>query len=416
MATSLYPPNPADVPADLTVPTSAFRIRALVLLVALTAFFTLYVGLISYNLLFLTWTAWAVFYLPWDEPLWLAVKIGSLVLALPIGVVLFDLVRALGKCRLAYKPEGIEIFEHEHPRLFAFIDQLCKDVGVEPPRHVYVDHHVNAAAIPEASSLRDVLMPTRKNLRLGLGLVNCLNLTQFKAILAHEFGHFTQRTTRLAFGVQAAALIVAYLSHRDRWGLLGVRWCVRKLLGAMWRCVFLARQALRRQEELHADLVAVRLTGSDAPIHAFARCDVGQRCWQQAIHELKRASEQQLYSSDLFYHQRAAMELAGRDEPLAGDRRLATVFVADEDEASALWEDHPSNAEREANAKARFIKCETDERSAWLLFDEMEVLCNRISCQYCRQRMIIPDPIIPIGPTVVEGVVDARRPQVPVVT
>jgi Zn-dependent protease with chaperone function len=37
-----------------------------------------------------------------------------------------------------------------------------------------------------------MFLPIKKNLQIGLGLVNSLNVSEFKAVMAHEFGHFTQ--------------------------------------------------------------------------------------------------------------------------------------------------------------------------------------------------------------------------------
>ena len=38
------------------------------------------------------------------------------------------------------------------------------------------------------------IFPSKKNLEIGLPLVNALTLSELKAVLAHEFGHFAQGT------------------------------------------------------------------------------------------------------------------------------------------------------------------------------------------------------------------------------
>jgi Zn-dependent protease with chaperone function len=38
----------------------------------------------------------------------------------------------------------------------------------------------------------------RKNLQIGIGLVNSVTVSEFKAVLAHEFGHFSQRSMKVA--------------------------------------------------------------------------------------------------------------------------------------------------------------------------------------------------------------------------
>ena len=50
---------------------------------------------------------------------------------------------------------------------------------------------VNAACMSR-TSLVNLFVEPKKDLLIGLGLVNCVNLSEFKAVLAHEFGHFCQ--------------------------------------------------------------------------------------------------------------------------------------------------------------------------------------------------------------------------------
>ena len=42
-----------------------------------------------------------------------------------------------------------------------------------------------------------MFFPVRKNLQIGLGLVNIVSVSEFKAVMAHEFGHFSQRSMKV---------------------------------------------------------------------------------------------------------------------------------------------------------------------------------------------------------------------------
>ena len=42
-----------------------------------------------------------------------------------------------------------------------------------------------------------MFFPVKKNLEIGLGLVNSINISEFKAVMAHEFGHFSQQRMKL---------------------------------------------------------------------------------------------------------------------------------------------------------------------------------------------------------------------------
>ena len=89
--------------------------------------------------------------------------------------------------------EYLEVTEQEQPELFGFIRSLCQEVGCQMPARVYLSHDVNAAVLYPTSIL-NLIVPPKKNLLIGLGLVNGLNLVEFKALLAHGLGHFSQRT------------------------------------------------------------------------------------------------------------------------------------------------------------------------------------------------------------------------------
>jgi len=88
-------------------------------------------------------------------------------------------------------------------------------------------------------------LPGRKNLVIGLGLVNRLNLSEFKAVLAHEFGHFSQNSMKLGSYVYTSNRIIGEIVFgRDwlddliagfcqtdiriavfAWALAGIVWC-----------------------------------------------------------------------------------------------------------------------------------------------------------------------------------------------
>ena len=152
--------------------------------------------------------------------------------------------------------------------------------------HTEYSPEVNAAVFYDISLL-NLLVPSRKNLVIGLPLVNVLTLSELKAVLAHEFGHFAQRSMAVGQVYIAQQVAMALVERRDwldkllnsisrtdlrlawiGWVLRLVVWSVRSLLDSA-SLVVLAQRALSRQMEFQADLVAVALTGSDELIHAL---------------------------------------------------------------------------------------------------------------------------------------------------
>src|SRR5262249_14594422 len=46
-----------------------------------------------------------------------------------------------------------------------------------------------------------------------------------------------------------------------------------------------------------------------------------------------------------------------------------------------MWSTHPANADREENAKRRYVAASIDARSAWSLFDTVEGLKAAVTCR-----------------------------------
>src|SRR6185369_15117447 len=73
----------------------------------------------------------------------------------------------------------------------------------------------NAAVFYDLSII-NLIFPSKKNLEVGLALVNVLTLGELKAVLAHEFGHFAQRSMAVGRWVYVAQQIAAQIvSRRD---------------------------------------------------------------------------------------------------------------------------------------------------------------------------------------------------------
>jgi Zn-dependent protease with chaperone function len=217
------------------------------------------------------------------------------------GLLCLFLVKGLFKRSKVDPGVRVEVTEAQQPVLFAFVRRLCRETGAPFPHRVYLVPDVNAA-VSFHESLLNLIFPSSKNLIIGLGLVNRLNLSEFKAVLAHEFGHFSQNSMKLGSYVYTANRVVAdvvygrdwlddMLSAAQRtdvriavfaWAFGAVLWTMRKGLVLLFRGINFAHASLSRQMEYNADLVAVSVTGSDALIFALARLDFASESLGQA--------------------------------------------------------------------------------------------------------------------------------------
>ena len=174
-----YPQPPRDCPADLAKPSSQYKSRAWLAMLGLSCFALFYLALTF-------WFAWSTYYLcnlfgQANDILVLVKGIGS-------GFIAVFLIKGLFFKQHSGGSKDFEVTRAEQPRLFQFLDRLAAETKAPKPHKVYLSGGVNACVFYDLSIL-NFLFPSRKNLELGLGLVNSLTLTEFKAVLAHEFGH-----------------------------------------------------------------------------------------------------------------------------------------------------------------------------------------------------------------------------------
>jgi Zn-dependent protease with chaperone function len=53
-----------------------------------------------------------------------------------------------------------------------------------------------------------MFLPIKKNLQIGIGLMNSLTQDELKAVLAHEFGHFSQKSMKIGSYVYYANQVI----------------------------------------------------------------------------------------------------------------------------------------------------------------------------------------------------------------
>ncbi|MBX9623354.1 MAG: M48 family metalloprotease, partial [Gemmataceae bacterium] len=363
--------------------------------------------------------------------LWLVVG------GLASGLLCLFLVKGLFKRSRAGGGARVEVTEADQPALFAFLRRLCKDTNAPFPHRVYLVPDVNAAVAFDESFL-NLVFPSRKNLIVGLGLVNRLDLAEFKAVLAHEFGHFSQNSMRLGSYVYSANRIVGDVVYgRDwlddfvgvlrrtdiriavfAWGFSGGLWVLRKGLERLFKLTNFANSSLSRQMEYNADLVAVSVTGSDPLVTALARLDFAGETLGQAWGDLRAAADHKRYSRDLYYHQtKAAGYLrARRNDPALGEvpplpddpGETIKVFKPEDTGVPAMWATHPANHLREENAKSRYVRGPADPRPAWVLFADPDRVREAVTRKVYETAELHP----PAGledPAEVQAFIDAEH-------
>ena len=396
-----YPAGPQHVSEHLTAPTSAYKRHAWLAMLGLGIFVALYVALSG-------WFVWTAYRL-----LAGAAKGGDTELTAILGgccaaFLAVFMLKALFFVKHRYEIDDIEVTAEQQPELFAFLNRLADEAKAPRAHRVFLSPRVNAAVFYDLSIL-NLILPSKKNLEIGLGLVNVLSLGEFKAVLAHEFGHFAQRSMAVGRWVYIAQQIAGHIiSSRDAldsflrklsrfdlriawigWLLSLIVWSIRSVMETLFRLVILAQRALSREMEFQADLVAVSLTGSDALIHALHRLQAADDAWERAINFAAGEAHEHKPVSDVFAVQQRVIEHLRRifGKPDYGlppalpeqDLERHRVFKMQLAQAPRMWATHPSNVDREANAKRTYIHADIHASSAWDLFADAVELRERMS-------------------------------------
>src|SRR5690606_16231117 len=130
-------------------------------------------------------------------------------------LVLFFLVKFIFSSNKVDRSHLHEISKTDEPRLFSFIQDIVNEVNTGFPKRVYLSTDVNAAVFYD-SSFWSMFFPIKKNLQIGMGLVNTVTESELKAILAHEFGHFSQRSMKLGSYVYNVNQVIFNLLYENR--------------------------------------------------------------------------------------------------------------------------------------------------------------------------------------------------------
>ncbi|WP_299263556.1 M48 family metallopeptidase [uncultured Psychrosphaera sp.] len=396
----LYPSSPDNVPESLTRAKISYKRQAWLAMIGLTVFMLFYLSLAACF-------GWIV-YVNIIEMIDGNITFANILVTLISSLLTIFMAKSLFSVRKSGNVRGVEVTPKQEPKLFDFLHTLADEIGAPRPHRVFITADVNAAVFYDLS-LINMFFPSKKNLIIGLGLVNVVNLGELKAILAHEFGHFSQGSMMVGRWVYIAQQIIGHMVVTRDWldsavrfiskidiriawlgWLLGlVIWSIRSLMDSLFRLVVIAERALSREMEFNADLVAVSVTGSDALINALYKLQSADAAWQATIDVVNIEVRKGNLINDLFSAQKSAIKSLAL---VLNDDGFGVVPEAEGDNVSQhrifsknmarppqMWSTHPQNSDREDNAKKVYISSNIDQRESWLVFSDPKQLRQTVS-------------------------------------
>lgn len=332
-------------------------------------------------------------------------------LVLAAGLVVFGVMIVYFLIKFMFKTHKTDLSDltlitrAQHPDLFAFIDGIVKEVGTPFPNKIYISPQVNASVFYD-SSFWSMFFPIKKNLHIGMGLVNTITEEEFKAILAHEFGHFSQKSMKVgSYVYNVNQVIYNMLYDNDSYNSLitslsgknafinfflecaikiveGIQWVLRKL----YTLVNLSYMELSREMEFHADAVAANVTGYLPLKDSLLRMDLADKSFNSVVSFYNSKMNDAVISTNFFKEQRFVMNFLAQEEAIPVENGLPVVT----EESSRFnrsrlviknqWASHPETSERiAALEQLNLVKEQPEKKEAKLLFSDTETLQQNLT-------------------------------------
>jgi Zn-dependent protease with chaperone function len=240
-----------EVPVTVTRWTNAqLTLRAVLALLILVGFYAFSLGVVAF-LGFVTWVEFQLLSHPG------ATVVPIFLLLPPLGALLILLAIMPRGPRLGYPGRGLN--SKRAPELFTFLRDVAKQTGQRMPRAVYLFDFPNAVVFDRGLFLG-------RAIGLGLPFFDELTVDELRAVVAHEFGHYANRTGPITTTVYRATRTFAAAS--------AAAGTVPFLDGVFeaWTEVYLRlAMPISRQYELRCDEVACRIAGTEAVVSALTK-------------------------------------------------------------------------------------------------------------------------------------------------
>lgn len=300
----------------------------------------------------------------------------TLALGLGLGslglLVLFFLIKFMFKSNKTDKSNLTEITRKQHPKLFELIENLVNEVGTSFPKKVYLAPDVTAAVFYD-SSFWSMFFPVKKNLLIGLGLVNATTESELKAVIAHEMGHFSQKTMKVGSYVHNLNQIIFNLLYDNdiydasvrKFGessgyfvifvmiaiqiTKGIQWLLKQLYNFLNKNYL----GLSREMEFHADSIAAQITGYIPLKTSLLRLELAEVAFNNVLSFYDGKIVENIRSNNIYLEHHYLMSLIAEHDkvPLKNDLPDITLEEYTKYNKSKLnienqWASHPSIEQR----------------------------------------------------------------------
>ena len=399
-----YPPGPINVSPEITNPSVAFKTEVKKVMSSILLFFIVYIIMIALSIALAVFCVYAGIIVITSVGHWLGILAGLGIISTGVLVFIF-LIKFIFSVKKFDESGSIEIKEEDQPRLFSFIRQLTKDTQTPFPKKIILSPEVNASVFYN-DSFWSMMFPVRKNLQIGLGLVNTLTISEFKAVMAHEFGHFSQRSMKLGIFVYNVNKAIynmlfenkSFSSFLESWGNL--HWAIgifvwltvqiitgiQKILQGMYSFINKNYLSLSREMEFHADAVSASVSGSNNLISSLRKLEISDNCYNVVLEKANEYLPNGDVFENVYANHHIVMNQYAEDFNLplqlnvpVADEAFFKNFQTRRVNIKNQWASHPTREDREEHLNSLHVEATHENESAWMIFDNPDKLQKDIT-------------------------------------
>lgn len=308
-------------------------------------------------------------------PIKLVVIIGVITLA-----TLWSILKSLFVRRRDEDP-GMRLPLSAHPQFVRVLGEVAARVGTRPVRTVFLTPGTEVAVFERGGFVKQLTGRTERCLILGAGVLPGFRLAPFKAVLAHEYGHFTNRDTAgggLALVVRAS--MVAMAQHLARSGAANWYNPAWLFINGYFRVFQVVSQGASRLQEVLADRWAAVAYGAEGFAEGLRHVIERSAAFDAHVNAtLNEVIESKQALVNLYTYRPAPSE--ERDK--AVEAEIAEVFAA----KASPYDSHPAPADRIAWVRSLPLDpapARQEDPEAWTLFQDREALENAMTAEIAR--------------------------------
>jgi len=272
---------------------------------------------------------------------------------------------------------GERLNVEEHPKFRALLQEVAERIGTRPVDRVYLTPGTDVAVFERGGLFAQLTGRTERCLVLGVGVLEGFSIGAFKAVLAHEYGHFRNEDTAgggFALAVRRSVLSMAVaLAQNGAAAWYNPAWL---FVNGFHKVFARISQGASRLQEILADRWSAFSYGAEAfkqgLEHVIERSIRFDAHAQVALAEV---IENKVSLANLYQYR-----VKGKTP---ADKEIKKAIKEALNAEPSPYDSHPSPAERfalvDALPKAKLSPTPDDELDAWELFADRKALEKKMT-------------------------------------